>query len=76
MVNYEFLMNAYRDQTCQRSHPDLIVPTSFLTGFSDFQENAYKYLCIVIQVSVNCDLSNEYRVKHYLTFLTDVIMKW
>ena len=44
---------------------DLIVPTYFLTSFSDFQENTHKYLCFAIQVSVNCDLSNEYRIEHF-----------
>ena len=66
MVN-EFLMNAYPDQ---RSHSDLI----FFDWFIGFSRKRLQILCTVIHVSVNCDLRNEFGVKHYLTSLIDVIM--
>ena len=58
MVNNEFLMNAY---PAQRSHRANI----FFDQFSDFQKNAHKYLCSVIQLSVNYDQIKEYKVEHY-----------
>ena len=50
-------MNAYPAQRSDRAN---IFSDRFL---KDFQENTHKYLCsVVIQVSVSCDFSNEYRV--------------